>query len=85
MHGSMNGYYEVRATGPGRDQYRLFCVLDNGTSEELEERGFQSPQIAVINGLMKPHRTVFSDGDYRQAVRAHGERYRSSSPRPVAS
>jgi len=55
MHGSMNGYYEARVTGPGRTHYRLFCILDNGTPEELEQRGFEGPQIAVINGLMKPH------------------------------
>jgi hypothetical protein len=25
MHGTMGGYYEIRVTGPGRAQYRLFC------------------------------------------------------------
>ena len=28
MHGSMGGYYEIRVTGPGRRQYRLFCRLE---------------------------------------------------------
>lgn len=27
MHGDMGGYYEVRAQGPGREQFRLFCIL----------------------------------------------------------
>lgn len=40
MQGSMGGYYEIRLTGPGRRQYRLFCILDNGSSKELRERGF---------------------------------------------
>lgn len=31
MHGKMNGYYEIRRTGPGRRHYRLYCILDNGT------------------------------------------------------
>jgi hypothetical protein len=29
MHGNMGGYYEIRVTGPGREQFRLFCVLEN--------------------------------------------------------
>lgn len=70
---------------PGRTHYRLFCILDNGTPEELEQRGFESPQIAVINGLMKPHGTVFSEGDYRKAVRDLGEDYRASLPRRIVT
>src|SRR3954454_20570451 len=61
MHGAMGGYFEIRVTGPGRTHYRLFCRLDNGTAEELAKRGFDRPQIAVINGLSKAHRTEFSD------------------------
>jgi hypothetical protein len=29
MHGDMGGYYEIRVTGPGREQFRLFCMLEN--------------------------------------------------------
>jgi hypothetical protein len=29
MHGEMGGFHEIRLTGPGRRQYRLFCQLDN--------------------------------------------------------
>src|SRR6266567_2420280 len=61
MHGSMGGYHEIRVTGRGRTHYRLFCKLDNGTPRELAARGFDRPQIAVINGMYKPHRTEFSD------------------------
>jgi hypothetical protein len=53
MHGSMGGYYEIRVTGPGRRHYRLFCLLENGSPDELAERGFDQPQIAVINGMVK--------------------------------
>lgn len=34
MHGTMGGYYEIRVTGPGRRQYRLFCRLENGSAVE---------------------------------------------------
>jgi hypothetical protein len=50
----MAGYYEIRVTVPGRRHYRLFCILDNGTTEELAERGFDAPKIAVINGMSSP-------------------------------
>lgn len=41
MHGTMRGWYEIRLTGPGREQFRLFCLLENGTVDELEKRGFR--------------------------------------------
>jgi hypothetical protein len=85
MHGSMGGYYEIRVTGPGRQHYRLFCVLDNGTPEELGKRGFDRPQIAVINGLVKANATLFTDGEYEKHVRRLGERYLATVPRPIAT
>ena len=85
MHGSMGGYYEIRVTGPGRQHYRLFCVLDNGTSEELAKRGFDRPQIAVINGLVKANATLFTDSEYGKHVRRPGERYLATVPRPIAT
>lgn len=54
MHGAMGGFYEVRAQGPGREQFRLFCVLENGTTAELARRGLARSAIAVITGLRKP-------------------------------
>lgn len=30
MHGAMGGWYEIRLTGPGREQSRLFCLPENG-------------------------------------------------------
>jgi hypothetical protein len=33
MHSDMGGYYEIRVTGPGREQFRLFCLLENAFSE----------------------------------------------------
>jgi hypothetical protein len=50
MHGEMGGYYEIRLTGPGRRQHRLFCLLDSGSDAELAERGFDEPKIAVLPG-----------------------------------
>lgn len=84
MHGKMSGYYEIRVTGPGRTHYRLFCRLENGTDEELEERGFDRPQIVAINGLAKPNASLFTESQYEKHVRDMGDDYLSKLPRPVA-
>ena len=84
MHDAMAGWYEVRLTGPGREQFRLFCLLDNAPAEELGRRGLSRPAIAVITGMRKPWRTTFSERDYRQ-VRALGNDYRQSCPRRIAT
>lgn len=83
MHGAMGGYYEVRATGPGREQFRLFCLLENADGQELARRGLEGPTIAVITGLRKPSRTTFTDRDYR-AVRRLGADHLSNYPRRIA-
>jgi hypothetical protein len=85
MHGSMSGYHEIRVTGPGRRHYRLFCILDNGSAEELAERGFPGPQIVVINGMVKPNASLFTDGEYEKHVRRLGDRYIATLPRPIAT
>jgi hypothetical protein len=54
MHGSMGGWYEIRLTGPGREQFRLFCLLENGIGDVLARRGLSRPVIAVITGRRKP-------------------------------
>lgn len=84
MHGSMGGYYEIRVTGPGRTHYRLFCRLENGTPTELDARGFDKPQIVVINGLSKPNATVLSDREYDKQVRKLGDDYLATMPRRIA-
>lgn len=83
MHGAMGGYFEVRASGPGREQFRLFCLLENTEPSELGRRGLAGPAIVVLTGLRKPWRTTFSERDYR-AVRALGDDYRSNVPRRIA-
>lgn len=84
MRGTMGSYYEVRATGPGREQFRLFCLLENAPQEELARRGLGRPAIAVITGLRKPWRTAFGEADYR-AVRRLGEEHLSNYPRRIAT
>jgi hypothetical protein len=84
MHGNMGGYYEIRLTGPGRRQYRLFCLLDNGSSAELLQRGFNQPQIAVLTGMVKRIATRFSDRDYAK-VRSLGGEYLKQLPRRIAT
>ena len=39
MHGDMSGWYEIRVTGPRREQFRLFCLLENGTTETVPVSG----------------------------------------------
>jgi hypothetical protein len=84
MHGEMGGYYEIRVIGPGRRHYRLYCRLDNGSDEELAERGFDGPQVAVISGLVKKNATLFTDAQYKKHVRDLGDDYLSKTPRPIA-
>jgi hypothetical protein len=84
MHGAMSGWYEVRLTGPRREQFRLFCLLENGTPAELAKRGLERPAIAVITGMRKPWRTTFSERDY-QRVRVLGEEHRQNHPRRIAT
>ncbi len=75
MHGAMSGWYEIRLTGPGRDQFRLFCLLENAAPAELARRGLPRPAIAVITGLRKPWRTTFTQRDYER-VRDLGDEHR---------
>jgi hypothetical protein len=83
MHGTMSGYYEIR-TRFGRDHYRLFCMLENGSPNELRRRGFTTPQIAVINGMVKPNATLFTDRDYEKHVRKLGKDHLAQLPRRIA-
>lgn len=83
MHGAMTGWFEVRIDGPGREHFRLFCLLENGSPEELSQRGLRRPAIAVIAGRRKPFLTELSAGEYA-AVREMGEEYRSQHPRRIA-
>ena len=80
----MSGWYEIRLTGPGREQFRLFCLLENGTGKELARRGLPRPAIAVITGMRKPWRTVFGERDY-QRVRKLGTEHQGNYPRRIAT
>lgn len=84
MHGTMAGWHEIRLTGPGREQFRLFCLLENAGDEELLRRGLTKPAVAVITGMRKPWRTKFSERDYRR-VRRLGEEHKRSHPRRIAT
>ena len=83
MHGTMGGWHEIRLTGPSREQFRLFCLLENAADEELLRRGLPKPAIAVITGMRKPWRTKFSEADYR-GVRRLGDEYKACHPRRIA-
>ena len=77
MHGDMKGHYEVRVTGPGREQFRLFCLLDKAGP------GLPGPAIVVLTGMRKPHMTLLCAGDYA-TVRALSADYLASDPRKIA-
>jgi Txe/YoeB family toxin of Txe-Axe toxin-antitoxin module len=84
MHGEMGGYYEIRITGPGREQFRLFCLLENADKRTLAVRGLSGPAIAVITGMRKKTGTIFSDRDYTK-VRQLGSEHTAQAPRRIAS
>ena len=84
MHGPVGGWYEIRLTGPGRAQFRLFCLLENGTGQELAGRGLPRPAIVVITGMRKPWRAVFAERDY-QRVRELGTEHQGNYPRRIAT
>jgi hypothetical protein len=68
--------------GPQREQFRLFCILENGTPEEMTRRGLSRPAIAVITGMRKPWMTPFSEHDYEGVPRL-GEGHRGQFPRRI--
>lgn len=79
MHGEMGGYFEVRAQGPTREQFRLFCVLERAEPKELRRRGLRRPAIAVVTGMRKAWMTTFTPADYRR-VRIMGDDYLGTVP-----
>ncbi|MHB1626516.1 MAG: hypothetical protein ACYCTZ_15060 [Candidatus Dormibacteria bacterium] len=83
MHGIMAGYFEARAQGPNREQFRLFCILENADSTELRRRGLPGPSIAVMTGMRKPWMTAFTPADYLR-VQAVGTAYLATVPRRIA-
>jgi hypothetical protein len=76
MHGALTGWHEVRVTGPGRTQYRLFCLLD------YEALGLDKPLLVVITGMAKSNGTKFSENDYFKVLKA-GRNYLSENPRQI--
>lgn len=83
MHGGMGGYYEIRVTGPAREQFRLFCILENADKRTLTGGGLRGPAIAVVTGMRKKTGTVFSDRDYAK-VRQLGSEHTTQTPRRIA-
>lgn len=79
----MGGYYEIRVTGPGREQFRLFCLLENANARDLMKRALSGPAVAVITGMRKKTGTVFSERDYAK-VRKLGTDHLAQMPRRVA-
>lgn len=72
----MEGWFEVRAQGPGRSHFRLFCLLD------YDAIGFSKPLLVVVAGLTKRNGEVFSPAQYAK-VREAGENYLATNPRRI--
>lgn len=78
MHGDMHGIYEVRADGPKRRHYRLFCVLEQPGTDV----GLTGPSIVLITGGSKDFKTKFTKADYKEVKRLVQE-YQGRNPRSV--
>lgn len=72
----MTGWFEVRADGPSRHHYRLFCLLD------YEAEGREKPLLVVVDGRDKPFKSVLNDRNYAD-VRALGTEYLKRNPRSI--
>jgi hypothetical protein len=84
MHGNMGGYCEIRVTGPGREQFRLFCLLENAEKRMLAARGLPGLAISVITGMRNKIGALFSERDYAK-VRQRGNDHTAQTPRRIAS
>lgn len=85
MHGTMAGYYEIRATGPGRCTTGSSAGLRTARRMSWKTLGFGRPQIVVINGMVKKNAEKFTDSEYKKNLRDLGDHYLSRTPRPVAA
>jgi hypothetical protein len=79
MHGDMKGFYEVRADGPKRRHYRLFCLLERDGAKV----GLSGPSLVLLAGKDKGFQTVLSDRDYAE-VRRLGREFMARTPRNIA-
>ena len=59
-------------------------LLENGASDELARRGLPRPAVAVITGMRKPWRTVFSERDYQRVLEL-GRKHQQNYPRRIAT
>lgn len=78
MHGNMNGFYEVRADGPKRRHFRLFCLLERDGARV----GLGGPSLVLVTGKDKPFQTALSAAEYAD-VRRLGREFLARSPRSI--
>lgn len=78
MHGKMSGVYEVRVDGPGRQHYRLFCLLERDGAQ----LGLGGPSVVLIAGKDKPFQTKLSERDYDDVLDLVQE-FKNRTPRSV--
>lgn len=75
MHDDMKGWYEARRDYQ-RVHYRLFCLLDT------KAKGRSKPLLVIVDGRSKGRGTKIPDREYAK-IRALGERYYATQPRPI--
>src|SRR6266699_2299134 len=54
MHGAMGGWHEVRLTGPGREQFRLFCLLENGLATNWRGGAYRGARLRSLLACASP-------------------------------
>jgi hypothetical protein len=84
MHGTMGGWYEIRLTGPGRPTAPAVLSTGERHQRRTGQARVSPAAIAVITGMRKPWRTVFSQRDY-QRVRELGREHQQNYPRRIAT
>lgn len=70
----------MRADGPKRRHYRLFCLLDR----DGVKVGLGGLSLVLLTGKDKAFQTVLSAADYAE-VRRLGREFLARSPRSIAT
>jgi hypothetical protein len=78
IHGTMGGWYEIGLTGPGREQFRLFRLLENAAPGELARRGLQRSCGRRSTGAGQ----LYADHPRRGGQRGREDLRRAHEPRP---
>ena len=77
---------KIRCTGPGREHFRLFCILENGTAPATHRERVRRAAHHRDQRDAQAQHELFTDAEYRKHVHALGEalpRRSATEHRPV--